>query len=152
MTLDIDGFAILKAIAGHPSTFSDVESEARKTARALIIKQVKHKTTDLKKAREIFNLLGSSAFRLVVDGFPDAQIKTLVARLDKSHPDLKTETSPWRRQHLIALLDGSREPIPRAAAKKPPSVKKTAKKKSEIQPAAEPEVLSYRSAGAQRER
>jgi hypothetical protein len=151
MTLDIDGFAVLKAIADHPSAFSAIEAEARKTARALIIKQVKHKTADLTKVRDIFNLLGGRTFRLVVDAFPDAQIKTLVTRFDKNHPDLKTETSQWRRQHLVALLDGSREPAPKAASKKAPAKKTAIKRKAEAA-TSEPDVLAYRSAGAQRKR
>jgi hypothetical protein len=149
MTLDIDGFAVLKAIADHPSAFSAIEAEARKTARALIIKQVKHKTADLTKVRDIFNLLGGRNFSLVVDAFPDAQIKALVTRFDKNHPDAKTETSQWRRQHLVALLNGSREPIPKKAAKKTSG--KTIKRKTETA-SSEPNVLAYQSAGAQRKR
>ena len=38
MALDIDGFAVMRNIAGHPSTFN-AATEVAKTARALVTKQ-----------------------------------------------------------------------------------------------------------------
>jgi hypothetical protein len=149
MALDIDGFAVFKVIASHPAVFPEIELEVGKTARALIVKQIKHKTADLKKMRDVYGVLGESTFKLIIDGIPDAQIKTIVTRIDKNHPDIKKETSQWRRQQLIALLDGSKEPAPKEA-KKP--AKRTAAKKKESSPMDVPEVLEYSSAGARRKR
>jgi len=161
MALDIDGFAVLKVIAAHPSAFPDIAAEVGKTARALVIKQVKSKTSDLKKIRDVLGAIGASNFKLIIDGLPDAQIKTLVAKLDKNHPEIRTETALWRRQHLIALVDGSKEPAPKAKVEKPaarrsapkkPSAKTPSAKKPEPQAPVEPETLAYRSAGARRKR
>ena len=154
MALDIDGFAVLKGIVAYPSAFPDIAAEVSETARTLVIKQVKNKAADLKKIRDVLGAIGASNFKLIIDGVPDAQIKTLVTKLDKNHPEIKTETALWRRQHLIALVDGSKEPTPKENVKKPAAAKSAPKKPSVKKPKpqapAEPETLAYRSAGAQK--
>lgn len=65
-------------------------------------------------------------FNLILDGIPDAQVKTIVGKLDKHHSELKTSNAPWRREHLRALVTGSTEP-----AVKPPS---SPKRKKESKP------------------
>src|SRR5262245_50135591 len=131
MPLDIDGFAVLRSIAAHPSSFSDVAADAAKAARALVTKQIKTKGSTLRSLRDVRRALGAEAFTLIVDGVPDPQVKTLVTRFDKHHPDLKTSNPQWRRRLLSALAEGSIEPTakPKAAPKEPKgrASKKTAK-------------------------
>src|SRR5690242_18307836 len=100
MALDVDGFAVLRSISSHSNLFPDLVRDVSKVARTLVVKQIKAKNTDIVSIRHIESALGSGAFSLVIDGMPDAQIKTLVSKLDKFHPGLKTETAQWRRKHL----------------------------------------------------
>jgi hypothetical protein len=160
MVLSIDGFEVLKAMTARSSAFPDITTDLNKsvdalskTARTLVIKQVKHKNTSILKIRAVLEAIGISNFKLIIDGVPDAQIKTLVGKLD-NHPEIKSETAQWRRQHLIALIDGSKEPTPKATkpSSRTAAPKKSSTKKAKAQPASEFETLDYSSAGAQRKR
>jgi hypothetical protein len=149
MALDIDGFAVMRSIAAHPSTFPDVAADAAKAARGMVTKQFKAKAFTLASLRNIRKALGAETFNLIMDGLPDAQIKTLVTKFDKHHLDLKTSNPQWRRRQLSALAEGSAEPAEKP--KKEPKAK-AAKKASAKQPKAQPERLDYSSAGATRKR
>src|SRR5689334_12416125 len=110
MAIDIDAFAVLRSIAAHPATFPDVAAEAAKAARTLATKQITSKGASVKTLRDVRKALGGAAFSLILDGVTDSQVKTLVTRLDKNHPDLKTSNPQWRRKQLSALVDGTAEP------------------------------------------
>jgi len=148
MALDIDGFAVLRSIATHPSIFSDVAAEVSKTARTLVTKQIASKGSTLKSLRDVRKALGGDAFNLMLDGVPDPKIKSVVTKLDKHQPELKTSNPQWRRRHLSALMDGSVEPTAKPkAAPKAKAAKKAASKQPDV-----PEFLDYSSAGATRKR
>jgi hypothetical protein len=149
MALDIDGFAVMRSIAAHPSTFPDVAADAAKAARAMVTKQIKVKASTLTSLRAIRKALSADTFNLILDGLPDPQIKTLVTKFDKHHPDLKTSNPQWRRRQLSALAEGSAEP-----AEKPQKTPKAraAKNAAPKKPKAPPERLDYSSAGATRKR
>ena len=148
MALDIDGFAALRSIATHPSVFPDVAAEAAKAARTLVTKQIKNKACGLKNLRDVRKALGGDAFNLILDGVTDAQIKTLVTRLDKNNPELKSSNPQWRRQQMKALVEGSVEPTekPKVPPKQRPGKKATTKQAGRL------ELLDYSSAGATRKR
>src|SRR5262245_32290121 len=148
MPLDIDGLAVLRSIAAHPSIFSEVAAEAAKAARALVTKQIKSKGSTLKCLRDVRKALGADVFSLILDGVPDAQVKSLVTKFDKHHPDLKTSTSQWRRRQLSALAEGSVEPT----LKPKPTPKAKAAKKAASKQSDAPGLLDYSSAGATRKR
>jgi hypothetical protein len=145
MALDIDGFAVMRSIGSHSSTFPAIAADLIKAARMLVIKQIRHKSIGLKELRDIRAALGPEAFSLITDGMPDAQVNALAAKLDKHHPELKISDSAWRRRHLLALADGSVEPMEKAKA--PPKPVKP--KKSSPAPRA-PERIFFASAGATR--
>ncbi|HEY5380346.1 MAG TPA: hypothetical protein VIJ78_12525 [Pseudolabrys sp.] len=151
MALDLDPFAVLRAIGGHSALFASVRTEANKLARALIVKKLKAKDSDLKTVRDLRRALGDENFGLVVDGMKDSEVKSLSAKLDKHHPELKTANAAWRRRHLLALASGSEEP--RA---KPVKTKKIAGTKGTgpggRKPLKEPQFLADESAGAVRRR
>jgi hypothetical protein len=148
MALDIDGFTIFRSIAAHPSAFPDVAAAAAKAARTLVVAQIKCKTTGLSELRDIRKALGEGAFSLILDGIPDPQIKSLVNKLDKHHPELKASNAQWRRRQISALADGSVEPAAKPAT--PP--KREAGKKKKSKQAAVLELLDFTSAGATRKR
>jgi hypothetical protein len=148
MALDIDAFAVLRSIGAHRDTFSGIAAEAAKAARMLVAKQIGAKNIELRSVRKVREVIGPETFNLILDGIPDAQVKTLVGKLDKHHSELKTSSAQWRREHLRALVASSIEP-----AVKPPS---SPKRKKEAKPSKNetsgPELISYLSAGAKRKR
>jgi len=145
MPLDMDGFRVLGSIAAHPTAFRDIAKDINAAARTLVVKQIRSKGTSLGRLQEIHAALGSDVFNLAVDGLTDAQIKSLVGKLDKHHPELASFMAEWGRRHLLALANGSASATPKP---KLPPKERPAKKK----PATAPEVLNYASAGATRKR
>ncbi|TNC15156.1 hypothetical protein FF100_06240 [Methylobacterium terricola] len=119
MALEIDGLAVLCAIAEAPEAFPAIRSDVTKAAHALVTKQLKAKTLDLAGLRAVRNALGPQPLALIVDGLKDAEVKALATRLDKHHPDLKDGPAVAHRRHLMALA-ADRDPVaPPAARAKP---------------------------------
>lgn len=126
MALDLDAFAVLRAIAAHPAAFPEIKIHVVKATsvlatklRTLVVKQLKSKTADLSSVKDIRKALGAEIFNLIVDGMKDAEVKTVVNRLDKNHPNAKTANLEWRRRQLRALADGSIEPTHKVKKAKP---------------------------------
>jgi hypothetical protein len=145
MALEIDGFAVFHSIGSHRATFARITVDIVKAGRTLVVKLIKDKKTGLPALRDIRSALGAETFNLIADGMADPQIKSMAANLDKHHPELKTSNAAWQRRHVLALADGSVEPIDKP--KSPP--------KKEKKPAAAPKVperISFVSAGATRKR
>src|SRR5437868_6144297 len=102
MAIDIDGLTVLCAIAENPLAFPDVTAEINEVARILVLKQLKSKST-LERLRLIHHTLGSEALALILDDLGDAPSATLVKRLDKDNPGLKTASPEWCRKRLADL-------------------------------------------------
>lgn len=110
MALEFDGFDAWHAIAESPDTFASLRADAAKSARAALVKYLKTKTLGIPELRAARKALGKDLFRLLVDGMKDAEVKSLVNRLDKHNPELKAADPSWRRQHFRALVKGDAEP------------------------------------------
>ncbi|BCM85854.1 hypothetical protein [Methylobacterium indicum] len=147
MALEIDGLAVLCAIAEAPEAFPAIRSDVTKAAHALVTKQLKAKTLDLPGLRAVREALGPQPLALIVDGLKDAEVKALATRLDKHHPDLKDAPAVTHRRHLMALA-GTLAPVSAPAAKpkaKAPARPRAGAKsaaKSAAGPAAEPAAAS----------
>lgn len=126
MALEIDGLAVLCAIAEAPEAFPAIRSDVTKAAHALVTKQLKAKSLDLPGLRAVREALGPQPLALIVDGLKDAEVKALATRLDKHHPELKDGPAVLHRRHLMALA-GTLAPVA-APAPKPKPVKATARK------------------------
>lgn len=126
MQLDVDGLALLKAIAQTPGAFPDIREEAAKVARALVVRQLKVKTFPLSGVQQIYGILGHAAFTLVIDGLTESEARTLVSRFDPFHPDGKTAPSHWLRRQIVALAGGAApcaRGVPAKAPRAPPRAK-----------------------------
>ncbi|WP_232629087.1 hypothetical protein [Methylobacterium sp. Leaf118] len=106
MALDVDGYAVLQALASAPEAFPDIRTEVPKAARALVVKQLKARTLRVPALRVVREVLGPEAFALIADGMSDAEVKAVVTRLDPHHPTLKEATPGWHRRRLTALAAG----------------------------------------------
>jgi hypothetical protein len=148
MAIELDGFAVLRAIAAHESAFAAARPEIVKFAKSIVAQRLKDKETGLAQLREIFAALGAESFALIVDETPDAQLKSILARLDKNWAEIKTAEDEQLRGHLRDLAAGGVEPA--QAAKR--AAKKPAKPAAEVKPAEAAPRLAFRSAGAKRKR
>jgi hypothetical protein len=115
MALEFDGFDAWQAIAKSPDTFASLRADAAKSARAALVKYLKTKTLGILDLRVARKALGKDLFRLLVDGMKDAEVKSLVTRLDKYRPELKAADPAWRRQHFLLLVKGDAEPAEKPA-------------------------------------
>lgn len=106
MALDVDGYAVLQAMASAPEAFPDIRTEIPKAARALVVKQLKARALRAPSLRLIREVLGSESFALIADGMSETDVKGVVTRLDPHHPALKTATPGWHRHRLAALANG----------------------------------------------
>ncbi|CAO4148954.1 DUF2336 domain-containing protein [Methylorubrum aminovorans] len=106
MALDVDGYAVLQAMASAPEAFPDIRTEIPKVARTLVVKQLKARSLRVASLRMIREILGSESFALIADGMSEPEVKGLVTRLDPHHPSLKTATPGWHRHRLAALAAG----------------------------------------------
>jgi hypothetical protein len=126
MALEFDGFDAWRAITDSPDTFAALRADAAKSARTALVKYLKTKTLRIPELRAARKALGKDLFRLLVDGMKDAEVKALVARLDRHHPELKTGDAAWLRQHFLILVKGDAEPAakPEKPVKKPKQPRK----------------------------
>jgi hypothetical protein len=146
MALDLDGFAVFRAIASARAVFKAINLEVNKTARTLAVKQLKAKGSDLQNLRDVNRTLGSE-FDLVLEGMKPSELKTLVKKFDKHHPELKGADARWCLRHLNALARGAENPAekPVSTAKAKPNSKRRAGK-------GESDRLTSRAMGAVRKR
>jgi hypothetical protein len=140
--LEVDGFAILRHIGAHPDAFAALTRDIARTARTLVIKQIAHGGTGLEAVRGIHDALGPEAFRLILDGMSDAQIKSLALRLDRHAPEARAEDGMARR-HVLALAEGVAQPSER---------QRTARVMKPRKVPPPPPRVHYLSAGATRKR
>jgi len=165
MALEIDPFAVMRALAAHPAAFPDIRAEAAKAAgafaeklRGLLVRQIRAKGATLATIRQMREALGAEPFALVADGLKASELKTLIAKFDRHHPGQKSADTAWRRGHLRALIEGTAEPAAKATPRsrpKPPTAARggrrgaSAKAKS---PPDQDDFLFDPSAGAVRAR
>lgn len=151
MALELDGFETWRAIADHPLLFAPLRPEASKGARTALSKLFKSRAIAVPELRQIMSALGRDIVALVINGMKDREVKTMVGRLDKHHPEQKAASAEWRRRHLLTLARGDVEPV----AKPAPAGRSRSggRPKSRRKRVAEtPGGLSYVSAGATRKR
>jgi uncharacterized protein (DUF4415 family) len=117
MAIALDGFKVLKRLGDTPETFGSIRVDVDKAARALVVKCLKTKATDLGTTRAIHAALHDKPFELLIDGLKQAELKSLLTKLDKHHPDLKTMSPPEQRAHLLALARGDADATKPAAKK-----------------------------------
>src|SRR6266700_2393718 len=96
MAADLDGFSLLYSIGAHAHVFSEIKADVLKAARTLVVKQLKTKSAGIKSLRDVRETLGHDSFALVVDGMKDTEVKFLLRKLDKHHPELIGSNPQWR--------------------------------------------------------
>ncbi len=135
MPIDIDGIAVLRAIAQAPKLFPDAAPEINNFARKYVASQLKPATIDLERVRDIYRVIGGEAFVLILDYQTDSASAALVKKLDKDNPDVKTAPPVWCRKRLADLASGAAGPVEKLAKPVPKALKKESRgKKSALTP------------------
>ena len=119
MAIDIDGLAVIQAIAATPLLFQDASSEINSFARKFVCGQLKPATINLQRLRDINRAIGSDAFVLILDGQTDSASAALVKKLDKDNPDIKTAPPEWLRRRIAELASGAAEPARKPSKPRP---------------------------------
>ncbi|MGH6740512.1 MAG: hypothetical protein ACREDY_16060 [Bradyrhizobium sp.] len=109
---------MLREIGDHPEAFAAIEVAVVKAARELLVKRLKHKSLTVQDARDVRDAVGPEMFYLVVEGLSAANLKSIAAKLDRHHPEMKGSTPHWQRQHLRALVGGTAEPVQKSGKPK----------------------------------
>ncbi len=133
MANELDGFKVLRRIGKHAAEFPDIAVDARKTARALVAKQLKAKSATLQTLCKIYEIVGGKTFIFIVEGMSDTDVAALVSKFDPHDHELKTANPAWRRARLAALASGKAEPAVKSSAS-PKTTLRTSAKTSAAKP------------------
>ena len=133
MSSRLNGFAILRAVVGHPELFSDVRASVDKAALAILTAQLKARTFDLHRLKRTRKALGADTLALVLKHLSDTVPKSLIDRIDPHHPKKTTGRAGWARSHVMALASGAVTPeqgLPGPIKRKARSAKKRNKRRN----------------------
>ncbi len=123
MAMEVNGAAILSAIAGSPTDFGMNGAQLNALAMATLLSRLKDKAVGLPHLRAIVDLVGGEDVKLALDHLASKDVSALVKRLDALNPDLKGADEQWQRQRAAALMDGAE---PATAAPRAPPAKRPA--------------------------
>src|SRR5262249_43423307 len=73
----------------------------------------------------IYAAPGVETFNLAIEELPNAQVKLLLRKLDKHHPEMVSFTGEWGRRHIVALADGTVPSAPKSKATPKPKTPRT---------------------------
>jgi ABC-type phosphate/phosphonate transport system substrate-binding protein len=129
MALEINGTAILIAIANSPAAFALSESQVNDLALNTLLSRFKDKSLGLGNIRSIMGSIGTHDLALALDHLPAKDVIALSKRTDPKHPEIKTTEESWHRNQILKLAEGTIEPASAAAkAVRAPKVPKPASK------------------------
>jgi len=102
----LDGYAILKSVAGHAELFSNVRDAVDKAALSILETQFQAKTFDLDRLKRACRALGEETIALVLEHLPDNVPETLIERIDPPHPRNAGNRGHFARARVVALATG----------------------------------------------
>jgi hypothetical protein len=127
----LDGFAILRAVAGDSELFCDVRAAVDKAALATMTARFRARTFDLDRLRRTRKALGADLLARILEHVPDAVLRSLIGRIDPHHPMSATGGAGWARSHVMALASGAATPRQeQAVPTKTPITRKASSAKS----------------------
>lgn len=121
MPMEINGAAVLLAIAQNPSKLSFSDAQVNSLGLMVLLSKLKEKELQVDHLRKIAEAVGSDDFKLALDHLTAKEAAGLVKRLDAKNPDLKGADETWNRRRAAALiLEGAAPRMPEPRASKPP--------------------------------
>ena len=131
MAIEVDGFVVLGAIARRPECFPALKAEVAKTAKGFVVKQLKDKALTLDQLKAIGEAVDLDAFDLIVDGMSDAEVKAVLAKVDKLNEAAKAAAPQAQRKQMSDLVRGRVLPASKSEKPKPDKAAKVVKPKVE---------------------
>lgn len=74
-------------------------------------KKLTAKGSSLSTLKEVAAAFSSENIRVILDGLTDAQVKSILKKIDKQNPRLNTAADTWRRGHLLDITLGTTQPV-----------------------------------------
>lgn len=131
MAIDIDGYAVLGAIAQKPDVFPAIKGEVSKVARMLVVKQLKERTMSLAGLRNVGETVGFESFDLILDLMTDPEVKSLLGKVDKLNVEAKAAAPQSQRKHVSDLAHKRAEPAAKQSKPAKPKEPKATKPKEQ---------------------
>lgn len=117
MAAEIDGFAVLAAVARHAKAFAAAEKDVNLAAGKILTSQLKAKDLTIEALRAVGDAVGETALLHAFDGLKDSDLNSLKKRVDPHLPVGMATDGGAARVHLISLALG--RSVPQAPASKP---------------------------------
>jgi hypothetical protein len=114
MATEIDGFAVLAAVAREPALFSAAEKEVNLAAGKILTTQIKDKQLTLADFSAIGKAVGETSLRHALDGLKDTDLKAMRKRFDPNLAPDPTYVADVVRGHLKDLAFEIVKPMPKA--------------------------------------
>lgn len=136
MTLEIDGAAVLTAIARSPDAFGMTPFNVNALATSVLLANMKGTKVSLPGVRSTFKAIGFQNFAVVIDQMPPKDLASALKKIDPRNTSLKDSDESSKRAHFVKLAEGAVDPAtaapraPRATSPKTP--KETKPKTGEV--------------------
>jgi hypothetical protein len=127
MPIDIDGYAVLGAISKQRHAFAAIRNEVSKTARSLVVKQLKEKTLTLANLKAISAAIEHDSLDLILDLMSETEIKSLLSKIDQFNTEAKSATPQAQRKQILGLAKGVVSPAAKPVVVKPATAPRQAK-------------------------
>ncbi|MEO1192867.1 MAG: hypothetical protein AAFY02_13985 [Pseudomonadota bacterium] len=119
MPLELNGAQVLQTVLDKPHAFPVIHGELSRLAQSLMMKQLRQRSLGIEGLRAVETALGRETMLLVIDAMSDAEVKSLVVRMDPHYEGLRDADPAWQRGHLLQLSEGERDPQPKGGAPEP---------------------------------
>lgn len=148
MKVVIDSYKLLESIGQNPGVFSAIDVQVNKQAIALLTAQLKHKTLDLARYRDIASAVGAETFELFLDNVEFKMMKAIAKKVDPHSVTTKNGTDDELRVQLCRLATKLIEPTPKTsnAPGKAKKQKKSANKETSVNET-EPHAIATKPPG-----
>ncbi|OYX67852.1 MAG: hypothetical protein B7Y95_21970 [Rhizobiales bacterium 32-66-11] len=151
MATEIDGFAVLAAVARNAAAFAAAEKEVNLAAGKILTSQLKAKDLTAAGLRAVGDAVGETALLHAFDGLKDSDLNSLKKRVDPHLAADAAADGKAARVHLLSLALGRilpQVPAPKLPKTTKPKKGKAAEKTAAVKSTPEQPVPSEKAPAA----
>ncbi len=108
--MNLDGWAIFRAIGSNREAFASIEADLQKASLQLCFKALK-KAKDEASLKAIAGAVGAEQFGIALEYFSDKDIAGLIKTFDPHNPERAAAKPVWLRQRLKSIASGRELPV-----------------------------------------